>query len=94
MPPVLLYISNEYLLFRPEYGDENADGFVIVNLRKENATIIVPDPINDTSCKFYFLFVVVHLCYYGGYFYISNNTRVCIVEVQDDLENGEVRHLH
>ena len=44
-------ISNEYFIYKPMEGDDDADCFHITNLKKENSTLLVPDTILDPSCK-------------------------------------------
>jgi hypothetical protein len=43
-------ISNDYFIYQPVGEDENSDCFHITNLKKDNATILLPDFIKDPNC--------------------------------------------
>jgi hypothetical protein len=43
-------ISNDYFIYKPSGDDENSDCFHITNLKKDNATMLLPDFIKDPTC--------------------------------------------
>jgi hypothetical protein len=43
-------ISNDYLIFKPQIGDENFDSYHLVNLGNGNSTLLIKDCINDPTC--------------------------------------------
>lgn len=42
---------NEYFMFKTEAPDENSDCFHLVNLEKENSTVLIEDFIQNPDCK-------------------------------------------
>jgi len=53
-------ISDEYFIYKPEGKDDNADCFHITNLKKQNATMLIPDTfLKQKSSNPY-----THLLYY------------------------------
>ncbi|MFS8160120.1 MAG: hypothetical protein ACMG6E_07905 [Candidatus Roizmanbacteria bacterium] len=43
-------ISNDYFIYKPTGDDEDSDCFHITNLKKDNATMLLPDFIKDPTC--------------------------------------------
>ena len=52
-------ISNDYLIYKPQVGDEDFDCYHITNLRNENSTLLIKDCVNDPSCTKKFLKILI-----------------------------------
>jgi len=52
LDPVKLWaISNDYLIYKPQIGDDNFDCYHLVNLENGNSTLLLKDCINDPTCN-------------------------------------------
>ena len=78
-------ISNEYFIYKPEGNDDDSDCWHIMNLRKENATILLKDFIKDPTC--------LKLVYHDGILYSANLKRIHAIKIADTLSRGEIRRI-
>lgn len=92
-------ISNEYFIYKPMNEDENSDCYHITNLKKENATMLLPDFLKDPECKisFYvsYLFYILgkNLAYHDGILYTTNKEKIYVISCKDTLQKGEIKKL-
>jgi hypothetical protein len=44
-------MSYQYFIYKPQLMDDNYDCYHVTDLKNGNATLLIKDPINNSSCK-------------------------------------------